>query len=70
MNFQKALLIMLKGKMVKSKTIKRSNHIIYLDGDGVLYCETCNKSKGITLDMVKNKNWEVVKNGKRKTRKL
>lgn len=63
MDFQNALLQLLKGKRMKyeSKSILKKGHIIFMK-DGILFCETCNGiQKAITSDMVKNKNWIVVK---------
>lgn len=59
MNFLEALKLMIKGKKVYSKTIKKENHIIYLDNLNMLRCETCGLAKGITLDMINDDNWEI-----------
>jgi hypothetical protein len=64
MNFLKALEYMLKGKKVYNSEIKRKNHIIYIDEDGLLMCEICNKSKEITIDMIKSTKWKIYKKRK------
>ncbi len=60
MNFQHALeLTSLKGKKIINYNLKhKSGHILSIDSNNILWCDTCNVPKRITIDMILSKDWE------------